>query len=120
ILAVGMGIVTIGRGIDLSAVAIMAMSVPWYLQMINSGTSDIQALVTERAKMRRTSVTERAKMRRTSGMGAFCKPSRKGPFVAPLCRADASMPPESAKCRRVAVSAYGEAHPPLRLSRRIE
>ena len=34
ILAVGMGIVIIGRGIDLSAVAIMAMSVAWYLQML--------------------------------------------------------------------------------------
>src|SRR5689334_5782953 len=44
ILAVGMGIVIIGRGIDLSAVAIMAMSVAWYLQMINSGTPDLQAL----------------------------------------------------------------------------
>jgi ribose transport system permease protein len=44
ILAVGMGIVIIGRGIDLSAVAIMAMSVAWYLQMINSGTSDLTAL----------------------------------------------------------------------------
>src|SRR5262245_2566371 len=31
-------------------------------------------------------VTERAKMRRTSGMGAFCKPSRKRPLVAPICR----------------------------------
>ena len=31
ILAVGMAIVVIGRGIDLSAVAIMAMSVAWYL-----------------------------------------------------------------------------------------
>ena len=36
ILAVGMGIVIIGRGIDLSAVAIMAMSVAWYLQMLNT------------------------------------------------------------------------------------
>ena len=44
ILAVGMGIVIIGRGIDLSAVAIMAMSVAWYLQMINSGTADLTAL----------------------------------------------------------------------------
>ena len=40
ILAVGMAIVIIGRGIDLSAVAIMAMSVAWYLQMLNNGTSD--------------------------------------------------------------------------------
>ena len=40
ILAVGMAIVIIGRGIDLSAVAIMAMSVAWYLQMLNDGTPD--------------------------------------------------------------------------------
>ena len=38
ILAVGMAVVIIGRGIDLSAVAIMAMSVAWYLQMLNDGT----------------------------------------------------------------------------------
>ena len=44
ILAVGMGIVIIGRGIDLSAVAIMAMSVAWYLQMLNNGFSDLAAL----------------------------------------------------------------------------
>src|SRR3954464_1822901 len=44
ILAVGMGIVIIGRGIDLSAVAVMAMSVAWYLQMLNGGTSDGLAL----------------------------------------------------------------------------
>src|SRR5438105_8571890 len=37
ILAVGMAIVIIGRGIDLSAVAIMAMSAAWYLQMLNDG-----------------------------------------------------------------------------------
>jgi len=37
ILAVGMGIVIIGRGIDLSTVAVMAMSVAWYLQMLQSG-----------------------------------------------------------------------------------
>lgn len=37
ILAFGMAIVIIGRGIDLSMVAIMAMSVAWYLQMINGG-----------------------------------------------------------------------------------
>ena len=43
ILAVGMAIVVIGRGIDLSAVAIMAMSVAWYLQMLNAGTSDFSA-----------------------------------------------------------------------------
>ncbi|CAN5396657.1 ABC transporter permease [soil metagenome] len=45
ILAVGMAIVIIGRGIDLSAVAIMAMSAAWYLQMLNNGTSEGAALV---------------------------------------------------------------------------
>jgi ribose transport system permease protein len=45
ILAVGMAVVIIGRGIDLSAVAIMAMSVAWYLQMLNNGTSDTSALL---------------------------------------------------------------------------
>jgi ribose transport system permease protein len=40
ILALGMAVVIIGRGIDLSAVAVMAMSVAWYLQMLNNGTSD--------------------------------------------------------------------------------
>jgi len=44
ILALGMAIVIIGRGIDLSMVAIMAMSVAWYLQMLGSGVSDIAAL----------------------------------------------------------------------------
>ncbi len=44
ILAVGMAVVVIGRGIDLSAVAIMAMSVAWYLQMLNNGTADGVAL----------------------------------------------------------------------------
>jgi ribose transport system permease protein len=44
ILALGMGIVIIGRGIDLSAVAIMAMSVAWYLQMLRTGTPDALAL----------------------------------------------------------------------------
>jgi ribose transport system permease protein len=44
ILAVGMGIVIIGRGIDLSTVAIMAMSVAWYLQMMQSGTPSNEAL----------------------------------------------------------------------------
>src|SRR4051794_1276233 len=39
ILALGMAIVIIGRGIDLSAVAIMAMSVAWYLQLLNNATS---------------------------------------------------------------------------------
>src|SRR6187431_2051049 len=40
ILALGMAIVIIGRGIDLSAVAIMAMSVAWYLQLLNDGSPD--------------------------------------------------------------------------------
>ncbi|TGT12443.1 ABC transporter permease, partial [Mesorhizobium sp. M3A.F.Ca.ET.174.01.1.1] len=40
ILALGMAVVIIGRGIDLSAVAIMAMSVAWYLQLLNTGTPD--------------------------------------------------------------------------------
>jgi ribose transport system permease protein len=44
ILAVGMGIVIIGRGIDLSMVAIMAMSVAWYLQMLNNGVPGHTAL----------------------------------------------------------------------------
>lgn len=44
ILALGMAIVIIGRGIDLSAVAIMAMSVAWYLQLLNDGMSDAAAL----------------------------------------------------------------------------
>jgi ribose transport system permease protein len=44
ILAVGMGIVIIGRGIDLSMVAIMAMTVAWYLQMLNNGVPDHTAL----------------------------------------------------------------------------
>jgi ribose transport system permease protein len=44
ILAVGMGIVIIGRGIDLSAVAVMAMSVAWYLQMLNGGVPEWAAL----------------------------------------------------------------------------
>jgi ribose transport system permease protein len=44
VLAVGMGIVIIGRGIDLSAVVIMAMSVAWYLQMLQNGVPDGQAL----------------------------------------------------------------------------
>ena len=46
ILAVGMAIVIIGRGIDLSAVAIMAMSVAWYLEMLRAGTPDAVALPT--------------------------------------------------------------------------
>ena len=44
LLAVGMAIVIIGRGIDLSAVAIMAMSAAWYLQMLNDGWSEGAAL----------------------------------------------------------------------------
>jgi ribose transport system permease protein len=44
ILALGMAIVIIGRGIDLSAVAVMAMSVAWYLQLLNDGTADVYAL----------------------------------------------------------------------------
>ncbi len=44
ILAVGMAIVVIGRGIDLAAVAIMAMSAAWYLQMLNDGVSGPMAL----------------------------------------------------------------------------
>ena len=40
ILALGMAIVIIGRGIDLSAVAIMAMSVAWYLQLLGNATPD--------------------------------------------------------------------------------
>ena len=44
ILALGMSIVIIGRGIDLSMVAIMAMSVAWYLQLLGNGTGDLAAL----------------------------------------------------------------------------
>lgn len=44
ILAVGMAIIIIGRGIDLSMVAIMAMSVAWYLQMLNHGVPNGTAL----------------------------------------------------------------------------
>ncbi len=44
ILALGMAVVIIGRGIDLSAVAIMAMSVAWYLQMLNGGAGEGAAL----------------------------------------------------------------------------
>lgn len=44
ILAVGMAIVVIGRGIDLSAVAVMAMSVAWYLTMLNEATGSGLAL----------------------------------------------------------------------------
>jgi ribose transport system permease protein len=45
ILAVGLAIVIIGRGIDLSAVAIMAMSAAWYLHMLNAGTPASSALL---------------------------------------------------------------------------
>lgn len=44
ILAIGMSVLIIGRGIDLSMVAVMAMSVAWYLQMLNDGTEDWTAL----------------------------------------------------------------------------
>lgn len=44
ILALGMAVVVIGRGIDLSMVAVMAMSVAWYLQLLGSGVGDAQAL----------------------------------------------------------------------------
>lgn len=44
ILALGMGVVVIGRGIDLSMVAVMAMSVAWYLQLLNDGMGDAAAL----------------------------------------------------------------------------
>lgn len=44
LLAVGMAIVIIGRGIDLSVVAIMAMSAAWYLQLLNDGWNEWQAL----------------------------------------------------------------------------
>lgn len=37
VLAVGMGIVVIGRGIDLSMVAVMALSVTWLLAMVGDG-----------------------------------------------------------------------------------
>jgi ribose transport system permease protein len=45
ILALGMAVVIIGRGIDLSSVAIMAMSVAAYLEMLNGGMSDGSALL---------------------------------------------------------------------------
>jgi len=44
ILALGMSVVIIGRGIDLSMVAIMAMSVAWYLQLLGNGMNDFEAL----------------------------------------------------------------------------
>jgi len=44
ILALGMSVVVIGRGIDLSMVAVMAMSVAWYLQLLGDGMTDQAAL----------------------------------------------------------------------------
>ena len=44
IMALGMAIVIIGKGIDLSSVATMIMSVAWYLQLLADGTGDAQAL----------------------------------------------------------------------------
>lgn len=43
ILALGMAVVIIGRGIDLSMVAVMAMSVAWYLQLLGDGMPDSAA-----------------------------------------------------------------------------
>ncbi|MDP3959245.1 MAG: ABC transporter permease [Pseudorhodobacter sp.] len=45
ILALGMAVVIIGRGIDLSMVAIMAMSVAWYLQLLGAGVADTWAVL---------------------------------------------------------------------------
>ena len=39
VLALGMGLVVIGRGIDLSMVAVMALSVAWMLALMNGGMS---------------------------------------------------------------------------------
>ncbi len=44
VLALGMAIVIIGRGIDLSMVAIMAMSAAWYLELLGLGYSGYLAL----------------------------------------------------------------------------
>ena len=44
ILGVAMGLVVIGRGIDLSLVALMAVSVAWTLHLIESGIPLLQAL----------------------------------------------------------------------------
>ena len=44
ILGLGMLIVVLGRGIDLSLVAIMAISIAWAMQMINAGTPVYAAL----------------------------------------------------------------------------
>nr|WP_188908628.1 ABC transporter permease [Aureimonas endophytica] len=43
ILVVGMGIVVIGRGIDLSMVAVMAMGTAWQLELMNSGLGALSA-----------------------------------------------------------------------------
>ncbi|HMB75390.1 MAG TPA: ABC transporter permease [Kiloniellaceae bacterium] len=43
ILALGMSVVIIGRGIDLSMVAVMAMSVAWYLQLLGDAMPDSSA-----------------------------------------------------------------------------
>ena len=43
ILAVGMGVVVIGRGIDLSMVAVMAMATAWQLAMMNAGLAPLTA-----------------------------------------------------------------------------
>lgn len=43
ILAVGMGIAVIGRGIDLSMIAVMAMATAWQLQLMTDGTSAMAA-----------------------------------------------------------------------------
>ncbi|WP_083098979.1 ABC transporter permease [Pseudophaeobacter leonis] len=45
ILGVAMGIVVIGRGIDLSLVAVMAISVAWSLQLVSGGMPLAQALI---------------------------------------------------------------------------
>ena len=55
ILALGMAVVIIGRGIDLSAVAIMAMSVAWYLQLLNrrnAGRAGLRLCAGRRARHR--------------------------------------------------------------------
>ena len=46
ILGVAMGLVVIGRGIDLSLVALMAVSVAWTLQLAAGGTPLLQAVAT--------------------------------------------------------------------------
>jgi ribose transport system permease protein len=44
ILAIGMGIVIIGRGVDLSMIAVMALSVAWFLQLLNDAVPLLPAL----------------------------------------------------------------------------